>query len=323
MDQAFLSDALTQQGITNLQKGDWSAAIFLFTQAIHHNSHAVSAYANRSTAYYSQGNYALALNDLSRALELVPDHYVFYLNRSIIYNKMGNGDRATADFEQAMHLNPQNFMIQFSQSMMLLSPGQIHADSPLSFSSVTPTPMKVARGKFQRNLSELCMSVYKFCDQMELQPSAETSDQVRNDILDLLLRLYQHAIQQNQNSLLIRDSVLLYWDRSCLLMDAQRLEQAIADLDQAIALSPCNAVLWLNRGIAYYTDLDYDKALINFSHVLALNPKMLQAYINRAIVYIAMNRLQEAKTDIDYALQINPEQETLLQLKANLTPLIG
>jgi tetratricopeptide (TPR) repeat protein len=323
MDQAFLSDALTQQGITNLQKGDWSAAIFLFTQAIHHNSHAVSAYANRSTAYYSQGNYALALNDLSRALELVPDHYVFYLNRSIIYNKMGNGDRATADFEQAMHLNPQNFMIQFSQSMMLLSPGQIHADSPLSFSSVTPTPMKVARGKFQRNLSELCMSVYKFCDQMELQPSAETSDQVRNDILDLLLRLYQHAIQQNQNSLFIRDSVLLYWDRSCLLMDAQRLEQAIADLDQAIALSPCNAVLWLNRGIAYYTDLDYDKALINFSHVLALNPKMLQAYINRAIVYIAMNRLQEAKTDIDYALQINPEQETLLQLKANLTPLIG
>jgi tetratricopeptide (TPR) repeat protein len=106
-------------------------------------------------------------------------------------------------------------------------------------------------------------------------------------------------------------------------MDAQQMEQAIADLDQAIALSPRNAVLWLNRGIAYYMQLDYNNALINFSHVLTLNPKMLQAYVNRAIVYMALDRLQEAKTDIDYALQINPEQELLLQLRASLPPLVG
>jgi tetratricopeptide (TPR) repeat protein len=255
----------------------------------------------------------------------VPDHFVFYLNRSIIYNKMGDRGQAAIDFERAMHLNPQNFMTQFSPSMVLLSPGQANAEmsSPLSSDSATPIPTKVARGKLQRNLSELCISIYKFCDQMELQPNAETSHQVRNDILDLLLRLYQHAIQQNQDSLLHRDSVLLYWDRSCLLMDAQRLEQAIADLDKAIALSPRNAVLWLNRGIAYYMQQDYNKALINFSHVLTLNPKMLQAYVNRAIVYMALERLQEAKTDIDYALQIDPEQELLLQLKASLTPRIG
>jgi tetratricopeptide (TPR) repeat protein len=200
MDQSFLSDVLTKQGVSNLQQGDLSAAIFLFTQAIHHNSHAVSAYANRSTAYYGQGNYVLALNDLSCALELVPDHFVFYLNRSIIYNKMGDRSRAAVDFEQAMHLNPQNFMTQFSQSMVLLSPGQADAEilSPLSSSSAMPVPAKVARGKLQRNLSELCLSVYKFCDQMELQPNAQTSDRVRNDILELLLRLYEHAIQQNQ-----------------------------------------------------------------------------------------------------------------------------
>jgi tetratricopeptide (TPR) repeat protein len=194
--------------------------------------------------------------------------------------------------------------------------------SPLSSFATKPVPAKVMRSKLQRHLSELCINVYKFCDAMELQPNAETSDQVRNDILDLLLRLYQHAIQQNESSLLHRESVLFHWDRSCLLMDAHRTEQAIADLDQAILLSPRNATLWLNRGIAYHMQSDYDNALVNFCQVLALNPKMLQAYVNRAIVYMALNRLQEAKTDIEYALKINPEQEVLLQLKANLMPLM-
>jgi Tfp pilus assembly protein PilF len=106
MDQAFLSDALIQQGITTLQKEDWSAAIVLFAQAIDHNAQAVNAYVYRSSAYYSQGDYVLAINDLSCALELVPEYFVLYLNRSIIYNKIGDFSRAAADVEQAMLLNP-------------------------------------------------------------------------------------------------------------------------------------------------------------------------------------------------------------------------
>jgi tetratricopeptide (TPR) repeat protein len=197
MDQVFLSDALTHQGVLNLQQGDLNAAIFLFTQAIHHNALAVSAYVNRSTAYYHQGHYGLALNDLSRALELMPDHFVLYLNRSIIYNKMGESDRAAADFDQAMQLNPQNFMTHFSQSLLLLPPKPANPDASSFFSASSPTPnlMKVVRNKLQRSLSKMCISVYEFCSDMDLQPNAETSDQVRNDILELLLCLYQQAIK--------------------------------------------------------------------------------------------------------------------------------
>jgi tetratricopeptide (TPR) repeat protein len=319
MDQAFLSDTLTKQGVSNLQQGDLSSAIFLFTQAIHHNSLAVSAYVNRSTAYYNKGDYVPALNDLSCAMELLPDHFAFYLNRSIIYNKIGESDRAAADFEQAMRLNPQNFLTHFSESLVLLPPEQ---SDPATHSLLSPpvatlSPMRVVRSKLHRNLSKLCINVYKFCAEMELQPNAASSDQVRSDVLELLLRLYHQAIQQKP------DSVLLYWDRSCLLMDAQQVTAAIADLDQAIRLAPTNAVLWLNRGIAYHTQADHEQALVNFSQVLVLNPKMTQAYTNRAIAYMALNRLEEAKTDIDYALQISPEQELLLQLKASLTPLTG
>jgi tetratricopeptide (TPR) repeat protein len=314
MDQTFLSDALTKQGVVNLQQGDLEAAISLFTQAIHHNPHSVSAYVNRSTAYYSQGNYALALNDLSRSLELVPDHFVFYLNRSIIYNKMGNGDRALADFEAAMRLNPQNFMTHFNQSLLLLpqEPETDYSPPP----PTTPTPMKVVRGKLHRNLSKMCVAVYEFCAEMELQPNADTSDQVQSDILELMLRLYQQAIDRDPNN------VLLYWDRSCLLIDAQKLEFAIADLLQAIKLAPQNAVLWLNCGIAYYKKLNFPQALSYFSQALTLNPRMIEAYANRAIVYIALNRLSDARVDLDQAMQIAPAQAFLLQLRTSLPLLV-
>jgi tetratricopeptide (TPR) repeat protein len=268
---------------------------------------------SQATAYYSQGNYALALNDLSRSLELVPDHFVFYLNRSIIYNKMGNGDRAVADFEAAMRLNPQNFMTHFNQSLLLL-PQEPEVDPTLP--PTTPTPMKVVRGKLHRNLNKLCMAVYEFCAEMELQPNADTSDQVQNDILDLMLRLYQQAIDRDP------DNVLLYWDRSCLLIDAQKLEFAIADLLQAIKLAPQNAVLWLNCGIAYYKKLNFSQALSYFSQALALNPRMIEAYANRAIVYIALNRLSDARVDLDQAMQIAPDQAFLLQLRASLPLLV-
>jgi tetratricopeptide (TPR) repeat protein len=313
MDQAFLSDALTKQGVLSLQQGELESAVSLFSQAIHHNAQSVSAYVNRSTAYYSLGNYLSALNDLSRALELVPDHFVFYLNRSIIYNKMGDYDRAVADFEQAMHLNPQNFMPHFSKFLLLLPLEPDAEDRPaLPPAPTLPTPMKVVRGKLHRNLSKLCMGVYEFCAEMELQPNAETSDQVQSHILKLMLNLYQQAINREPHN------VLHYWDRSCLWMDAQQFEQAIADLDQAIALAPHNAVLWLNHGIAHYKQLDYPNALADFSHALSLNPKMSEAYANRAIVYIALNRLGDAKADIDHALQIAPDQALLLQLRASL-----
>jgi tetratricopeptide (TPR) repeat protein len=106
-------------------------------------------------------------------------------------------------------------------------------------------------------------------------------------------------------------------------MDANKIEEAIADLDQALILAPINAVLWMNRGIAHYTRLDYAKALDNFSQALALNPKMSEAYTNRAIVYIALSRFGEAKTDIERALEITPDQDLLLQLQASLLLLIG
>jgi tetratricopeptide (TPR) repeat protein len=104
-------------------------------------------------------------------------------------------------------------------------------------------------------------------------------------------------------------------------MDTQ-FEQTIADLDHAIAQSPMNANLWLNRGMVYSTQFDDANALITFDHVLVLDPDLTEAYTQRAIVYLALDRFEEAHADVNYALQFSPNS-LLLKLKASLLLLVA
>jgi tetratricopeptide (TPR) repeat protein len=105
-------------------------------------------------------------------------------------------------------------------------------------------------------------------------------------------------------------------------MSTQIFEQTIAYLDHAIAQSPVNAKLWLNRGMIYSTQLDYANALINFNHALVLDPDLTEAYTRRAIVYLAIDRFEEAHADVDYALQVS-SNPLLLKLKASLLLLVA
>jgi tetratricopeptide (TPR) repeat protein len=104
-------------------------------------------------------------------------------------------------------------------------------------------------------------------------------------------------------------------------MDTQ-FEQMIAGLDHAIAQSPMNAKLWLNRGIVYATQFDYANGLINFDYTLVLDPDMTEAYTQRAIVYLAIDRFEEAHADVDYALQVSSDP-LLFKLKASLLLLVA
>jgi tetratricopeptide (TPR) repeat protein len=59
------------------------------------------AYHNRGNAYYNQGNYAKAVEDLSAALKINPRLLGAYRNRGNAWLKLGDRARAEADFAAA------------------------------------------------------------------------------------------------------------------------------------------------------------------------------------------------------------------------------
>jgi len=50
-------------------------------------------------------------------------------------------------------------------------------------------------------------------------------------------------------------------------------DKAIADHNQAIRLSPNDAVFYAGRGVVYNEKKDYDKAIADFNQAIRLSPR--------------------------------------------------
>jgi Tfp pilus assembly protein PilF len=79
---------------------------------------------------------------------------------------------------------------------------------------------------------------------------------------------------------------------------------AISIFDQAIAATPKNPTLYLNRGVARMGLKDYKSALQDFNQTIALRPTSL-AYYNRAMAYMNLRDRAKALTDCTQAISLN------------------
>lgn len=82
----------------------------------------------------------------------------------------------------------------------------------------------------------------------------------------------------------------------------------------AIALSPNDPDLMIDRSIAAATEGRYMDAIDDLNHVLALNPNRVDALVYRAAAWRREEHLKEAQADIDRAITLNPDYpEALLE----------
>ena len=65
-------------------------------------------YYERGRPYSSQGNYQLAIQDLSKFIELEPEYPGAYFQRGFIYNSLGNYELAVRDYNKCIELDPDD-----------------------------------------------------------------------------------------------------------------------------------------------------------------------------------------------------------------------
>ncbi|MFL5627678.1 MAG: tetratricopeptide repeat protein, partial [Ktedonobacteraceae bacterium] len=76
-----------------------------------------------------------------------------------------------------------------------------------------------------------------------------------------------------------------------------RLEEAIRDYSQALAVNTKNAVAYLSRGTTYVEQQEWAYAEADFTTALRLTPTLVQAYINRGMLYTRQKRYKDASKD--------------------------
>jgi tetratricopeptide (TPR) repeat protein len=89
--------------------------------------------------------------------------------------------------------------------------------------------------------------------------------------------------------------------------NAGRLDEAIRDYNQAIALKSDDDLAYNNRGAAYDKAGHPDQAIRDYTQAIALNPGDGRAHYNRGIVLAAAKRYVEAVADYDQAIALKPD----------------
>lgn len=89
--------------------------------------------------------------------------------------------------------------------------------------------------------------------------------------------------------------------------DANELDHAFVDFDEAIKLKPDLAEAYVSRGIIHARRGEYGLAMIDFNKAIELKPDLAEAYINHGTLYYKKGQYELAVTDYSKAIELNPD----------------
>ena len=89
------------------------------------------------------------------------------------------------------------------------------------------------------------------------------------------------------------------------------------DYTRAIELSPNSAVLYNNRGLAYFKIEKWDKALEDYNTCITLDKDFKQAYLNKGNLNLKKGEYEEALLNFDKVLQVDSLYTTVYIKKAS------
>lgn len=90
-------------------------------------------------------------------------------------------------------------------------------------------------------------------------------------------------------------------------------ERAIADYDQAIRLNPTMAVAFDNRGVAYSKKKQFERAIADYDEAIRLNPNSVVALHNRCWARAIIGRFDDALSDCGESLRLRPQYADALR----------
>jgi tetratricopeptide (TPR) repeat protein len=94
-------------------------------------------------------------------------------------------------------------------------------------------------------------------------------------------------------------------------------DRAMRDFDEAISAKPNNPVLYHNRGLALYNKGDNEGAIRSYEEAISIQPRFTAAHNDRANVYFRMKEYDKAISGYDDAIRLQPRDGVLYANRGN------
>jgi tetratricopeptide (TPR) repeat protein len=146
--------------------------------------------------------------------------------------------------------------------------------------------------------------------------TAQTLDRQRCSAapdLDLIISGCTAVIQSGHET--PQNLATAFNNRGVAYASKRQLDRAIQDLDQAIRINPSDALAFGNRGNYYAVKRQYDRAIQDYDQAIRINPNFAKAFYNRGRAYAYKRQYDRAIQDYDQAIRINPHEHNALRAR--------
>ena len=257
-------------------------------------------YENRPDAYHDQGGYHQALFDVDKLANITPRSADGFIHRGEVYKDKGNFDLALQDYSEAVELNAEDVKTYFGKDIIARLYGamgrlteamreieKVTQDNPYFINISTEDLKKVIEDVREQKIKEE-LAIHLFKGRMFNSM----------DLTDEAFREYNRAIADNP------DYSVSYDIRGLAYFNREDNEKAMADYSKALELNPKDIVACNRLGVRYKEQQNYEKAIELFNKALELNPMNAKTYKNRGDAYYDKKEYDRAIADYDAAIQL-------------------
>jgi tetratricopeptide (TPR) repeat protein/predicted aspartyl protease len=252
---------------------------------------AASEYARRGAASASRRDYANALLNLSKAIELETANAQYFYDRANIHLHMQQESKAIEDLNRAIALDAG------------------HVDAYIARARIYAGEKKSTEALADLDAAE------------RLTPE---HSQIRLALADLYLYLRNPDSAIRQWDLWIDSHpVDAHFVGALALrcfakaLQNKNLDSALSDCNRAMALidmrKPDNAWVLANRGLVRLRQGALDRAITDFNDALKLQPKHAPALYGRGVALIRMDKAKQGESDIDAAAKLDKTLKDQMQ----------
>lgn len=239
---------------------------------------------NKGVHYLKHGDNLMARVQFNQCIANNPADVRSYLFRAIANQRMDKNDSAIADYTKVSELEPRNLFAYVGRATSL----EKLQHYPLAIESCNSALKQDSNSLDAHRVRALALNF--------------TGDAAQS-IKDCSYFLERHPQKDRQ-----RAEVLTI--RAMDHLRSNKLDAAIDDLTEAIACSPNDGLLYLNRAVVYMKMKDYHKAIAECDIAQKRSPGELLVFGIRSSCYDKIGNSKAALADLNHLTTMSPTVET-------------